>query len=99
MCKNMHKITPRSLDPAEELAKVRVSALLDRTALQVMERRRALGLTQKEVADLAGVSRRSIIAIEDGSPTSLNTFLRILDVVGLQMTLQPGRSDELARDA
>lgn len=89
----MRKDPLKGADPAADLSKVRISALLSDLGNLVLDRRRDLGLTQQDLADLAGVSRRSVIAIEHGSPTSLSTFLRILDVVGLQVSLRTGRSD------
>jgi HTH-type transcriptional regulator/antitoxin HipB len=89
----MHKGTSKADDGGSELAKVHISALRVGLGTQLEQRRNALELTQQQVADLAGVSRRSIIAVEGGDPTSLNTLLSVLDVLGLQITLQTGRSE------
>lgn len=46
-------------------------------------RRRARGLTQAEVADLAGVTRALVIAIEHGKPTlRIDGVERVLNVFG-----------------
>ncbi|MGH3318925.1 MAG: helix-turn-helix domain-containing protein [Streptosporangiaceae bacterium] len=45
------------------------------------QRRRQLGLTQRELADLAGCATRTIIALEAGKPTvRLDTLLTVLDI-------------------
>jgi DNA-binding XRE family transcriptional regulator len=89
----MHKGMSKVDGGGSLLARVHISALRLELGTQVAQRRNALELTQQQVADLAGVSRRSIIAVESGDPTSLNTLLSILDVLGLQITLQAGRSE------
>ncbi|WP_291339070.1 helix-turn-helix transcriptional regulator [Corynebacterium sp.] len=49
-----------------------------------------LGLRQRDLADLAGVSERLIREIERGKPgLRLDTLLRVLDVLGFQLTLMP----------
>lgn len=55
-------------------------------------RRRALHLTQQELADLAGCARRTVHAIEAGKPSvRLNVLLDVLDALGLRLRLEPGR--------
>jgi len=47
-------------------------------------RRKALRLTQQDVADAIGISRRSVHAIEHGKPTAeVETVLRICAALGL----------------
>jgi y4mF family transcriptional regulator len=49
-------------------------------------RRKELGLAQQELADLAGVSARSIFAIEHGKPTArLDLVLAIAETLGLEL--------------
>lgn len=60
----------------------------------VRARRRALGLTQEDVADLADVGLRLVHAIEHDSDTvQLNNLLRVLYAVGLHLRLGPGAGD------
>ena len=42
-----------------------------------------LGLTQAELADRAGIGKRTIERIEDGCDTQLATLIRLLRVLGL----------------
>ncbi len=55
----------------------------------IQERRDYLNLTQKDVAEMAGITFKSISEIELGlrNPT-LNTLKSILDVLGLELTVQ-----------
>lgn len=47
--------------------------------------RRARGLTQRDLAHLAGVGASSIVALEKGHPgVALGTLARALDALGLQ---------------
>lgn len=58
---------------------------------QVRARRRALGLSQQEVAELAGVAVRTVHAVEAGKATlRLDALLAVLDAVGLRMALERG---------
>ncbi len=60
---------------------------------QVRERRRALGLTQEQVADLAGCSPRFIRELEGGKTTvRLDKVLDVAEVLGLEFTLAPRRA-------
>jgi y4mF family transcriptional regulator len=57
---------------------------------RIVDARHALGLTQQEVADLAGVSRRSVAAVELGKSTvRLDVLVVILDALGLALVLAP----------
>jgi HTH-type transcriptional regulator / antitoxin HipB len=57
---------------------------------EVRARRRELGLTQQEVADLAGVSTRFVHTVETGKPSlRLDRLLQVLDVLGLGLELVP----------
>ena len=55
----------------------------------IKERRKHLGVNQQTLADLAGVSINTLVAIErgEGNP-QLATLLTILDTLGLQMDLK-----------
>ncbi len=49
-------------------------------------RRRDLGLTQAEVADLGGVSAKFLIEFERGKPSvRLDKVMDVLDVLGLEL--------------
>jgi transcriptional regulator with XRE-family HTH domain len=55
----------------------------------IKERRDYLNLTQKDVAEMAGITFKSISEIELGIRNpSLNTLKSILDVLGLELTVQ-----------
>lgn len=59
-------------------------------------RRRALGLTQETVADLAGVGLRLVHEVEHGKGTvQLANLTRLLHVLGLHLELAPGASDRV----
>jgi transcriptional regulator with XRE-family HTH domain len=55
----------------------------------IQERRDYLNLTQKDVAEMAGITFKSISEIELGirNPT-INTLNRVLDVLGLELSVQ-----------
>lgn len=54
-------------------------------------RRKSLGLTQKQLAELAGVSVRFVHDLERGKPTvRLAQLLEVLDALGLRLRLGPG---------
>lgn len=55
---------------------------------EVRARRRTLGLTQQEVADLAGVSVRFVHTVEKGKPSlRLDRLLQVLEVLGLGLRM------------
>jgi transcriptional regulator with XRE-family HTH domain len=55
----------------------------------IQERRDYLNLTQKDVAEMAGITFKSISEIELGIRNpSVNTLNRILDVLGLELSVQ-----------
>lgn len=69
--------------------KVRTGALLSAGQL-VGERRIALGLTQAELADLAGASLSSVRRLEAGQDTvTLTVLLAVLDALGLAIAVGP----------
>lgn len=60
--------------------------MVDTLGGQVRARRRDLGLTQAEVADLAGVSAKFLRDVERGKPTiQLDTLTRVLGALGLRL--------------
>ena len=55
-------------------------------AVDVQARRKDLGLTQVEVAELAGVSARFVMELEQGKPTvHLDKLSAVLDAMGLTL--------------
>jgi HTH-type transcriptional regulator/antitoxin HipB len=71
----------------------------------IRDRRQELNLSQAQLADAAGVSRRWLLALESGKPTAqLDLVLRTLDALGLvvdvRAELTPGDVDlvELVSD-
>jgi y4mF family transcriptional regulator len=62
-----------------------ITALL---AAEVRARRTALGLTQQDLADMAGVSERFIRFVERGKPSiQLDSLTAVLDTLGLELRL------------
>lgn len=59
-------------------------------ALRVRDGRRARGMTQADLAALAGVGRRFLSELENGKPTlRLDAVRAVLRVFGLTLTLGP----------
>jgi HTH-type transcriptional regulator / antitoxin HipB len=72
---------PNPLPPSGRLAQL---------AEQVRLRRKALGLTQAALADLAGCSARLVRALEGGRhAVRLDKFLDVLAALGLELAAQP----------
>lgn len=62
-------------------------------------RRRALDLTQEELADLAGVGLRLVHEVEhDKETVQLVNLLRLVRVLGLHLELRPGTADGLVAE-
>ena len=60
-------------------------------ARAIRARRRALSLTQENVADLAGVSTRFVHDLERGKATvQLGKYLAVLDALGLRLQMTVG---------
>ena len=58
-------------------------------AAEVRGRRRALGLSQRDLAELAGVSERFVRFVEQAKPTiQLDALLSVLDALGLELAVQ-----------
>lgn len=60
---------------------------------RIKERRILLKITQSELADIAGVSVRTVISLENntGNP-SLEVLSQVADVLGLEVVLQIKKS-------
>jgi HTH-type transcriptional regulator/antitoxin HipB len=60
--------------------------------LSLISRRRERGLTQAEIAQLAGVSREMVVRFENGNhDIGLRRLLRLCDALDLELTLRPGK--------
>lgn len=67
----------------------------EQVAKMVHYYRKKSGLTQNELARLAGVGKTSIFDIEKGKETvQLSTLLKVLDILNIKLKLDPptGRS-------
>jgi HTH-type transcriptional regulator/antitoxin HipB len=57
-------------------------------AAEVRSRRLQLGLTQQDLADMAGVSERFVRFVEQGKPSvQLDSLTAVLDTLGLELRL------------
>ena len=57
-------------------------------AAEVRARRAQLGLTQRDLADMAGVSERFVRFVEQGKPSvQLDSLTAVLDTLGLELRL------------
>ena len=57
---------------------------------KIRARRKQLGLTQRDVADLSGLARDTVIRVEAGGPRArVETVARIASAVGATLTLSP----------
>ncbi len=57
--------------------------------MQIKERRKALKITQKELADLAGISINTVVAAERGQgDPKISTYFAICNVLGLKLIVQ-----------
>ena len=57
-------------------------------AVVVRTRRKSLGLTQAELADLSGVSAKFVYDLENGKPTiALDRLLLVIAALGLRLNL------------
>jgi y4mF family transcriptional regulator len=76
-----------------------VDRLSRAVADEVRGRRRALGLTQQDLAELAGVSERFIRFVEQAKPSvQLDTLEAVLAALGLELRVVPsGSSGDGAR--
>ena len=69
-----------------------MSRRVDRLAEAVRQRRTELGLRQADLAQLAGCSRRFVHTLEQGKSTlRLDKLLDVLEVLGLGLSVVPGR--------
>ncbi|QYF88987.1 helix-turn-helix transcriptional regulator [Arthrobacter sp. PAMC25284] len=63
-------------------------AFSERLAGEVRARRRSLGLAQRDLAGLAGLSERFVRSVEQGKPSvQLDSVLALLGTLGLELQL------------
>ncbi|MCO4252749.1 helix-turn-helix transcriptional regulator [Pseudarthrobacter raffinosi] len=73
------------------------NAFGDRLAGEVRTRRAALGLTQQDLAYMAGVSERFVRFVEQGKPSiQLDSLTAVLETLGLELRLA-ARASRAAR--
>lgn len=71
--------------------------LADLMATEVRARRGQLGLTQQDLADMAGVSERFVRFVEQGKPSvQLDSLTAVLETLGLELRLAT-RTSQAAR--
>jgi len=60
----------------------------------IRARRKQLGMTQQDLAEIAGLQRQTISRVEAGNgAVTITTVARIADVVGLDLIVVPRYSD------
>ena len=64
-----------------------VSSLHDELSCLLRARRKALSLTQAELARRSGVSRQTVIAIEEGRDVSGHSLLSVMGSLGVSVTV------------
>ncbi|WP_223458475.1 MULTISPECIES: helix-turn-helix domain-containing protein [unclassified Pseudomonas] len=64
--------------------------LVSRLGSQIRETRIRRGLTQARLAELAGLTRQKVIAVEKGTDTvAMNAYARILSALDSELTVTP----------
>jgi y4mF family transcriptional regulator len=69
---------------------------MEAVAAEVRARRTALRLTQRDLADMAGVSERFVRFVERGKPSvQLDSLIAVLDTLGLELRIadRAGRAE------
>jgi y4mF family transcriptional regulator len=76
----------------DPFARVEKPRWADALSAAVRERRKVLGLTQHQVALLAGCGPVFIYAVETGKPSvRLDKLVEVLNVLGLELILDAGK--------
>ncbi|MFN5641225.1 MAG: helix-turn-helix domain-containing protein [Sphingobacteriales bacterium] len=60
---------------------------LIRIGKQIRQRRESLKFTQHDVSEISGVAERTIRSIENGVNTNLSNLLKVINVLGLSLTV------------
>ncbi|MFL1516809.1 MULTISPECIES: helix-turn-helix transcriptional regulator [Pseudomonas] len=64
--------------------------LISRLAKQIREKRLNRGLTQASLAELAGLTRQKVIAVEKGSPSiGMLAYARVLGALDCELAVLP----------
>lgn len=64
--------------------------LISRLGSQIRETRIRRGLTQARLAELAGLTRQKVIAVEKGTDTvAMNAYARVLSALDCELTVIP----------
>ena len=74
--------------------------LSDELGRQLLERRKALGLSKSELAQRAGKVREVVYRLEAGEDSTVSSLLAVLGALGLVMRLEPAglpSAQEVAR--
>jgi y4mF family transcriptional regulator len=88
LCTNVQNCLDSGCAGAEFSSVVHDRSFIAALAGGVRARREALGLTQVELAELAGCSTRFVHTVEAGKPTlRLDAVLRLLATLGLRLEL------------
>ena len=73
------------------------NGITDLLSVEVRTRRVSLGLTQRDLADMAGVSERFVRFVEQGKPSiQLDSLVAVLETLGLELTVGT-RTSQAAR--
>ena len=73
------------------------NGIIDLLSVEVRTRRVSLGLTQRDLADMAGVSERFVRFVEQGKPSiQLDSLMAVLETLGLELTVGT-RTSQAAR--
>jgi y4mF family transcriptional regulator len=54
----------------------------------IRKRRESLGYTQNDLSEISGVAERTIRSIEGGENTNLSNLVKVMDVLGLELSVQ-----------
>ena len=66
------------------------SLLLSRLGHQIREKRKSRGLTQARVAELSGLPRQKVIAVEQGTSTvAMVAYARVLCALDCELSVIP----------
>jgi predicted transcriptional regulator len=84
------KITPRAFERIRErIAHAEQGWFFAQIAGQVADRRRALGLSQAQLAELTGTTQSAIARLESGGrPPRIDTLLRIADALDCELSVE-----------
>lgn len=70
--------------------------IIDRLSKQIREKRTSRGLTQADLADLAGLTRQKVIAVEKGTlSVSMIAYARVLGALDCEFSVIPARMPTL----